>query len=774
MITTREAINYQFSIIFGYSSPKEEVKNIGNVIGPGKLTKKRVTELSYEVIKFLRMYNAMLRDYTGSEVFSIEFSLDNVDDLYKRGAQVRIYPKSMILIPGNYKECESLLLALKPETGYLDTHKSRRSVNNVCKLFYEVEEFTEHPGLNKEGKERVLKGFANRFSNKLYGELLEDKWNKKLIGLNVSLPTEQEMLETYATIKSEVKVLWNKSPYEISLFSPKFEKLQIPLSEKSVIEHLKYSISEPSANYVIENTLKLGANLMNLANTGTIDETQDGIMRYLINQIEEKFKLIKDSMDANLVISYNEKILGKLKSHLNKFLEHSKTFLSSGYKGSLSEILEKFKQFIDEKAKLENEHFQEICNLAINSIKQSVIKRVDLRAVELSSILYYFEEIIKNNFDIIKKSLPSYFARRRLKTLTKDFINRMNDKFDKEQKPAKILGQKFIEIFHHFLLNQIEINPRVLSKNLKYNEDDIINEFKTLIRENLESFFSNIELNISDLIVFAEVMMDKDSHIIQSHIEKFKIFSKELHYLLSYILRYSTVSRYLKDEPDEEILDPVTFANRFHRFLERKIGGIELVWKSYILEWIKDYAKKFFTMEEPKVWTLKEIHDDFISYLEDRESNEQKSESFLEFLDAYIGRVQDENEKSHLLDFFKQYELSIGIKTEFPKYVKNKIETEINSAEIKKEKLVPIQYFKIDDDDTFYSYIKEMELKYFSKLLPRPISLILKHSLTNEERELFKADLFHVFNFRFWGNDKLKIKISDNFKEVYREWVKEL
>ena len=61
MITTRESINYQFSLIFGYSSPNDLIA--GDIIGPGKLTKERVKSLSIEVLKFFRMYNAMLRDY---------------------------------------------------------------------------------------------------------------------------------------------------------------------------------------------------------------------------------------------------------------------------------------------------------------------------------------------------------------------------------------------------------------------------------------------------------------------------------------------------------------------------------------------------------------------------------------------------------------------------------------------------------------------------------------------------------------------------------------
>jgi len=66
MITTRESINYQYSIIFGYSSPNDII--VGDVIGPSKLTREKVNLLSEEVISYVRMFNAILRDFTGTEL----------------------------------------------------------------------------------------------------------------------------------------------------------------------------------------------------------------------------------------------------------------------------------------------------------------------------------------------------------------------------------------------------------------------------------------------------------------------------------------------------------------------------------------------------------------------------------------------------------------------------------------------------------------------------------------------------------------------------------
>ncbi|MFX0024604.1 MAG: hypothetical protein ACFE9S_19975, partial [Candidatus Hermodarchaeota archaeon] len=313
----------------------------------------------------------------------------------------------------------------------------------------------------------------------------------------------------------------------------------------------------------------------------------------------------------------------------------------------------------------------------------------------------------------------------------------------------------------------------LFKKQIKYNERELIQEFRSLVVSIIDAFFNEIELKIEDLISFAEIQMESKINFIKNHIEKFKKYSTELNFLLSYVLRHSTINRYIKDEPDKEISDPVSFANRFHRFLEKRIGGINLEWKYYILDWIIDYSKKYLRPEEQRVWKLDEVYNDFIGYFEEREENEQKIENFLIFLDTYIAKLTNPEEKNLLFEFYKNYESSIGINTEFPKYVRNSIKNELNILNTQEENLIPFNFLNLEDSETFYDYIKNTELKYFSKLVPRPSTVILKHILTNEERELFNGDLFHVLDFKFWHNNA-RFELSDNFKEVYREWVKEL
>jgi hypothetical protein len=766
MITTRELINYQFSLIFGYSSPKEII--VGDIIGPGKLTRTMVNQLTEKVIQFLRMYNAILRDHTGSEIYSIEYELDNPVD-----EQTKIYPKSMLMIPGKFKDCESLLITLKPDTGYIDIHKSKNSVDKTNELFYEIEEFIERPELNRKDKTEVLKKFIIRFAKKFFGEVTEEKWNKKLVGLTQSLPTEEEMLTPYASIINNVDIFWNKKPKEILFKNSVFNKIQTPYQEHIANEHLKFTLSEPSIKFVVDQTLKLGSNLLMLANTGTVDESQEKIAKHIILALEKELKQENGITNGNLLIQRVETYLKEIKSELASFLALSKSFLSSGERGNLNEILQRYQSSIISGSRPEQkENFSHYLDLALFSISNTVKKKDKLIAIELQSALNYFSEIFNVNFDLVKKTLPAFLSNRYLYLMAQNLINKVRKSLSAEKKPANILGNTILDKFESFILNQIEIKSEELSKNQQYDETHLIRIFKKLVTDNLNNFFEKIELNIGELISFVEIQMESKTSKIKIHLDKFKKFSFELKYLLNYILRYSTINRFLKDENEREISDPVTFANKFHRFLERRIGGIDLVWKDYMLQWVRDYAKKFFHTEEQKVWTLKDIYSDFISYLEEREKKEQEIESFLLFLDAYIAKVTDPEEKNQLLEFYELYNYCISIKTDFPKYMFNKIQTELNLLVIENQSLSPVNFLNINEETSFLSFIGEKKLKFFSSLIPRPKTVIMQHQLTNEEKDSFIADLYHVLNFKYWHN-KVKIELLDNFKEVFREWLKE-
>ena len=95
-------------------------------------TKEKTDELVLKVLEYLNEYNAMLRDYSGTEIYSIEFELKN---FLPKHESLKLLPESMILIPREYKETNTIIFALTYTTSLLDMDKSQNSIANIFKLF---------------------------------------------------------------------------------------------------------------------------------------------------------------------------------------------------------------------------------------------------------------------------------------------------------------------------------------------------------------------------------------------------------------------------------------------------------------------------------------------------------------------------------------------------------------------------------------------------------------------------------------------------------------
>lgn len=767
MITTRESIESQLTIVFGYSSPDRDIR-VGEIIGPGKLTKDKTKTLVLDLINFLGQYNGMLRDYAGAEIFFIEFELYNFDE---EDAKYKLYPHSMIFVGSNYKDCESLMLALKPEVRALKIHESRKSLDKISRLFFEVEEFTKRPDLNKIQKEQVLEKFTTHFSLKLQGDLLEGKWNKKLVGLKATNPTEDELFNTYSEIKTKSEIKWGESPPEVWPNKPEFSKISLKFNNNVKNEHIKYSISDQSAYFIVLNTLKLGANLLKIANTGTIDEIQEKICQFFLGEITYRFQSIQELKNIEWVNEEIKKILDKTVDSFNKYFEYASLFKKSGETGDLEGIIEKYNQFISKKSELSGLDSSNFNKLIEFSLRVLLKDSENIRAIETESIINYFNESFKNTLEIFQNSLPTYFFGYRLKILLKKYIKKLRNLMDKEQKPAKVLGNRFIDKLYSYISNSIEQQLITGEKKEKYEDDQAINAFKELVDSHIISFFETLDLNISDLISFAQVMMEKDINKVKTHIEKFNVFPQEIKFLLNFILRYSSINRYIKMSKEEEIGDPVSFGNNFYKFLQKRIGGINLKWGDHCLDWIKQFVKKYFSVTEKKEWEIYEIFNDFTIFLEELESKDQDPNNFKFILDKYIGSVSNEEQQVILYDFFKQYELSLEIREEFPKYIRNLIENELKTLDSESEPLIPQNFINSEESqESLYKFLERSELKYFSKLIARPLSVTLKHKIEGNERERVKGDLYHIFDFRFW-QDSIKIELKNNWNEIYKGWM---
>jgi hypothetical protein len=168
------------------------------------------------------------------------------------------------------------------------------------------------------------------------------------------------------------------------------------------------------------------------------------------------------------------------------------------------------------------------------------------------------------------------------------------------------------------------------------------------------------------------------------------------------------------------------------------------------------------------------FNNDLLTYIKEKESLTHDPEKFFTIIDANLAKETEESEKLPLLRFLDKYIFYKDVAEQFPKYLKEMIIKGIQNLNHDSEKSRPLTFLTKNGEDNFYNYIRDNELKYYSKLIPVPKTLILKHLLTHDEKEQFKGDLFQVFEFNLMGEDKLILNLKDNFKEIFREWIKEL
>ncbi len=203
-LTTSDELHKQLTVVFGFSGQLD--LEVGEIIGIGKLSEQETNRLTQSVLRFLNNYNLMLRDYAGCTLYSIEFELEN---LGKRNL-ISLMPKSMLFIPGAYKDCNTLMLLLAPEMSLVDYSKSRKAVDDLGKLYFEVEEALDRPELEKEQRKEVLKNFARRFALKLQGDVIKGKWNRKMIGISSKIKEE-----LYLTVNIQKEIKWkNKKLFQ--------------------------------------------------------------------------------------------------------------------------------------------------------------------------------------------------------------------------------------------------------------------------------------------------------------------------------------------------------------------------------------------------------------------------------------------------------------------------------------------------------------------------------------------------------------------------------
>lgn len=825
-LTTSEELQKQLTVIFGFNGQLNI--EVGHIIGIGKLSAQHTTYLIKQVLNFLNAYNGMLRDYAGCELYSIQFELENLN---KEKDQLKIMPREMVLIPGEYKDCNTLLLLLSHEMSLLDNHRAKEAIDNIGKLYFEVEEIAQRPELNSNDQWRLLNSFAERFALKLQGNVIDGKWNRKLVGLKTT-DSNEEHGANYLSGNIKTNIRWDKEK-EIAVSNPRFTQSKLSWSEEDLFEFAKHQIL-PSAAYVItQNTFKLTASLLQIANSCTINDTQNQILVVILNNYLEYASQTPALMSIDAFKHHFDQYLGDIRDYLEDFRQKGENFSKTGKIGSLEELTDAFLSQFPKETGLKPRflhYLSHIVRVNLKTAKYDSITKV--RVGEFQSTIYYILQTAQMVIKAIKETIPCYFQHFLLMKYGNGFIQSMNNELKTQRKPVQALGAKYIQKFADFLANHIAYdstsNSKACDVTTQSNQNpkpeamkqtEIFQNFKKTIQNLIEPFIADVEIDINDVLGFVETMLSDVPATIQP-VKNLLRFKSEIEFLWGNILRSSTINRFIRDFDPAVELTPLTFTAHFLEFLRKRLGSIELIWRDYVFQWISEYGKLFqldYDSDKAKkrMWPKTKVIELFIKYINEKIEHEMSLEGFKNPLDTYVNKVAYEANNPTILEIIKTYQMCLEIITQFGDYISQIVSKAIvtledplktqsipiflgpipsigetledakpccekdglnessigtanehnsNETEAKLFKLSSPKFGKegLFDRLPFYDYILQIELKYFSKLIAKPVIVELRTT----DRESFRGEsLIHRIEYRYW--DKfMKMFLSSNYQDV--------
>lgn len=779
-LTTSEEIQKQLSIIFGFSG-REEIK-VGEIVGVGNLTRGKVSELILQVLSYLNEYSALLKDYLGTEIFSMEFELKFFSN---EKHNLKLLPKSMILIPGEYKENSILLIALTKELSLLDVNKAKNSINDLGKLFFEVEEVVERPELNKKEKTAVLSNFANRFAYKIQGQFLEGKWNKKLVGIKRSSPTENQNFKTYLSLQSKYSINWNSLNRNLISETAKYSNENLSISENRLFEHLKWSISGPSGFFIVKKSFDLGAQLLRIANIGSVNEYQEKIVRVLIDKIGSSLRSLNKIIDFEKEIIEFKILIKEIYNFLSIFEKKLNSFLKSGVSGDLASIFSKLDSFVVFENSGNSEISINLVNILKDLIKSNEFKNEkSIILVEIESSINYFIRLVLLSQKIIENNFERYFSYIYYQKLYKKLLSSIYSEISFEEIPVKALGGRFIARFSEELSKNINENTINQNKYKKFDRNLLKKEYYKIVEKTLK-LVGDLPVYTDDLINFAEIMLGKHASDFKMHFTHLKEARSQFNFLLSFLLRNSTLNRFLNEISEKDIFDPISLSELFYDFMRKRIGGLNLYWKEFILNLIKSFGENYQKQYEEDSdkginWSKYKLVNEFLRYFSDKIKDLTIPSKFIEVINYYISSVSSQSDREFLQLVLEQYEFSLDIIDDFPNYLKQKIFKILNNLDFSVLPMMTADYLhaphlkikneygtshiiKINEVNLdLFDFINEFELKYFSKLIAVPSKIILKNI---NDSNSFVNPLYYELSFTFWEKF-FKLNISDNWHQI--------
>ncbi len=780
-LTTSDAIQKQLTVIFGFKGYHEI--EVGEIQGIGRLSAHHTDDLIKETLEFLQNFDVMLRDFAGCRLFSIEFELNQ----YEKRSDTKIMPKSMLFIPGIFKNSQSLFLLLAPQLSLMETQKPKDSINYINKLLYEIEEVLDVEGLTKDQKHIILQKFAHRFTLKLQSEVIDTKWNRKLVGLRDEV---QDM--SYLTLNMESRRDWQNR--EISVKNPRFGYPRMRLSEEDKFEFAKYSINPSIAYIIAQKSFQLGANLLKIANTGTTDDTQKSFLVLFLNIFQESVIQSSEKVDFDQFISLFKAFLVECREWIDEFEKRYQKYINLIALKSIKEIEEDYNSRfrISNESSLKEKFIFSLGQIVLNHLKNfrySFQSYDKIRVAELQTPLLYIHEAMKDCLQKINRLYQYYMQFFYYDAIIDELMQLLyRNLFTIENQSILILGEKYLAKFKKYLSSEYELKSK---EKLVRNQVHLLLEFKTLAKTMIEPFIKTATIEISDLLDYCSRKFSELPEFL-IHIQKLATFTEEIEFIWGLILRNSTFQQFLKYFPEDLEFSPLNFGTEFINFLKQgRIAAFNLNWRDIIYGYISDIITPNQTQyeidkENGSIWSKNKIISIFVESISNRVKKETSVEGFIEPMKTYIdthaiASIQNRD----LVKIYQTYIEGLEILDQFPDYLRQIFYVSIENL-TRFNKFYPISKIigplrtmeevmtsemkdlreSFATDKSLYSYVVGEEMKYFSSLLPFPMVLNL-HSLDASIGE--KLPITHKLEFQNLRDKFVKMTLSTNFKGMKSE-----
>jgi hypothetical protein len=551
-----------------------------------------------------------------------------------------------------------------------------------------------------------------------------------------------------------------------------------------------YKIHPKIITEIIKNSFELTSNLLQIANTGSINDTQHHILTLFLNIFKLYLQSKEDKSTIREFKNYLESFLPKLENYFKFFKTICEEFSTSAISGSLEEMLTKFNEYIP--TQLEDPFQVDFLN------KMSMITEYHLhnheyifdfpdkiRSNEFKTPFLYINQTASLIIKSLRISLPKYFQHFLMESLLVTLMESIQKELSKrDESIIKILGIKSIHQLSEYYQISLE---KFCNLNHETNPEKIIQDFKQIINGEIEEFRQNLTFRIEEILEYCREKLPSIP-LFENTIEKLMFFRTRIENFWNLTLHQSTKKRVLENIIELDIYDPKSVSSALLTFLQKKFGGIQTSWKNRFFDFINEFGKNYQSvfikaMENKEKWDILRTPNLLFKYLEDRIQTETSIEGFLVPLKEYLNSLAMKNvENRRLLDIYEMYKKGIEINDQFPEYFNQILNQCLEFIELKDTKYPITFYLKslpsvesiISNEpqtptfqsfsiSSYYDFLVNSELKYFSKLIAQPSQIILE-SLNHQNFR--KTPLKYIIQFEEIGDKYLKTTVLTNYKKA--------